>query len=242
MVQRQSPPASAPVAAESGRRGRGPSLQRQVQSELRQHYRQITNQMLIKGRPSNPWIIGVTSAIQGEGKTTLAYGLATVLANDLPEQVMLIELDFERPIMANEMNVAATPGLAEVLQGGVPLNNAVRTTHLPNLVAIPAGQVRGEMAQLVNQPEWGQLWPALGQFASILVCDLPSVLSNTSTVLLTRGMSTLVFTVRAGATPADLVTQALDQLDRSRVAGIVLNSEERRVPRWLRRLLGEYDR
>jgi Mrp family chromosome partitioning ATPase len=85
-----------------------------------------------------------------------------------------------------------------------------------------------------------QLWPALVQLGSIVICDLPAVLVNPDTPVLARQMGTIVMTVRAGVTPAPIVDQALDQLDRSRVAGIVLNGEHHRLPRWIRRALGEW--
>jgi Mrp family chromosome partitioning ATPase len=241
----------APVLDELGPAGQGGWVgkrkargelraQVQLQAELRQHYRQITNRLLLQERPGDPWLIGVTSAVRGEGKTLLAYGLATTLAADLPESVALLELDFERPVMAAEMGLDPSPGLAEVVQMGAPLLAAGRPTHLPNLTVVPAGQVRGDQGPVAHAPVLRQVWPALVQFGSIIICDLPAVLVNPDTPLLARQMGTIVMAVRAGVTPAPLVDQALDQLDRSRVAGIVLNGEQHRLPRWIRRALGEW--
>jgi non-specific protein-tyrosine kinase len=212
-----------------------------IQAELRERYREIVGKLLMMERPAAPWVIGVTSAVRGEGKTMLAYGLATTLAADLSEPIALLELDFERPIMAAEMDLEPGPGLAEVVQEGLPIPAAGRPTHLPNLIVAPAGQARHGMAQLIHSPEWSLSWPEFGRLGSVIVCDLPAILANPSTALLARQMSTIVLTVQAGVTPAPVVQQALDQLDRSRVAGVVLNGEVQRLPRWVRRLLGESD-
>jgi Mrp family chromosome partitioning ATPase len=216
--------------------------QARIQAELRERYREIAGKLLLMERPAAPWLIGVTSAVRGEGKTMVAYELATTLAADLSEAVALLELDFERPIMAAEMNLEPGPGLAEVIQEGLPVPVAGRPTHLPNLTVAPAGQARYGMAPLIHSPEWDHRWPEFGRLGSVIVCDLPSILTNPTTALLARRMSIVVLTVLAGVTPVQVVQKALSQLDRSRVAGVVLNGEVRRLPGWVRRLLGETDR
>jgi Mrp family chromosome partitioning ATPase len=232
---------------EGRRRPARPRSQRELhaqvklQAEMRAHYRNVAGKLLLKGRPSTPWLIGITSAVRGEGKTTLAYGLASTFAADLSEMVALVEFDFERPVMAADMGLDPVAGLAEVVQDGLPLRAAAHPGHLPNLTVVPAGQARGEMAQLVHSPRFGQIWPEFSQLGSVVICDLPAVLANPTTPLLARGMTTTVLSVQAGVTPVPVIKQALALLDRADLAGVVLNGEVQRLPRWLRRLLGDAD-
>src|SRR5690348_7960779 len=62
-------------------------------------------------------IIGITSAIAGEGCTTIALNLARTLAQDLDSMVSLVEVNFGSPTLTQRYELHGSPGLAEVLRG-----------------------------------------------------------------------------------------------------------------------------
>ena len=89
-----------------------------------------------------PEVVLVSSAIIGEGKTTVALGLATALAEDFPERrVLLVETDLQQSVLAADFALETSPGLADVLLDGLPLEEACRPTLVPNLDLLP-GRVR----------------------------------------------------------------------------------------------------
>jgi polysaccharide biosynthesis transport protein len=69
----------------------------------------------------------VTSASRGEGKSTVAWQLARVVAMQRNRRVLVLECDLRRPILARAHGLSPAPGLVEVLSGSVPLNAAVQT-------------------------------------------------------------------------------------------------------------------
>src|SRR3954467_4452519 len=59
-------------------------------------------------------VLAVSSAIAGEGKTTVSLGLAVTVAQDYPERrVCLVETDFQRPTLADDFGVESSPGLVD---------------------------------------------------------------------------------------------------------------------------------
>src|SRR5437588_10488389 len=85
-------------------------------------------------------VLAVCSAIAGEGKTTVAVGLATTIAQDFPERrVVLVETDFQRPTLAEDFDVEAAPGLVDCVATNEPLQTAIRPTFLDNLHIVPVG-------------------------------------------------------------------------------------------------------
>ena len=69
----------------------------------------------------------VTSANRGEGKSTVAWQLARVVAIQRNRSVLVLECDLRRPMLARAHGLRAAPGLVEVLGGNVPLSTAVQT-------------------------------------------------------------------------------------------------------------------
>lgn len=69
----------------------------------------------------------VTSANRGEGKSTVAWQLARVVAIQRNRRVLVLECDLRRPVLARAHGLRAAPGLAEALSGAVPLSAAIQT-------------------------------------------------------------------------------------------------------------------
>src|SRR4051794_14351476 len=85
-------------------------------------------------------VMAVCSAIAGEGKTTVGVGLAVTIAQDFPERrVLLVETDLQRPVLATDFEIEASPGLIDCLVDGEPLLSVCRPTYLDNLHIVPAG-------------------------------------------------------------------------------------------------------
>jgi Mrp family chromosome partitioning ATPase/capsular polysaccharide biosynthesis protein len=71
----------------------------------------------------------VTSALDGEGKSTTAANVAVAMAR-AGRHVVLIDLDLRRPNLERLFNLPPGPGVTEVLQGKVPLDEAVARVSL----------------------------------------------------------------------------------------------------------------
>ena len=77
---------------------------------------------------SAPRSVLFTSADAGDGKSTLLAGLALV-QKEAGERVVIVESDLRRPIQAELLGVDGTHGLAEVLAGSMPVQDATQTVQ-----------------------------------------------------------------------------------------------------------------
>ena len=184
-------------------------------------------------------IIGVCSAIAGEGKTTVGLGLAVTMAQDFPNRsVLLVEADLQRPVLARDFDVEPRPGLTECLLNASALEEAVRPTYLENLDLMPAGGPSEGMGRLLRSIRMGSAADAWRQMYEIVIIDLPAILVNSDSLVVSDLLDVLIFVARAGVTPTSLVTKALEQLDATKVRGVVLNDSTTSTPNWLRRMCG----
>ena len=73
-----------------------------------------TNLMFSFSDEGRGHVIGVTSSVQGEGKSSTACNIAYVLA-EAGAKVLLLEADLRRPTVASKLGLSRTPGLSNLL-------------------------------------------------------------------------------------------------------------------------------
>jgi Mrp family chromosome partitioning ATPase len=184
-------------------------------------------------------VIAISSAIAGEGKTTVAIGLAVAIANDFPDRrVLLVETDLHRPVMAQDFDLEAGPGLVDCLVRGLPLLSVCRPSYIGNLHIVPAGEVGVVRGRPLRSSNMAVAVDEMRQNYDIVILDLPSILDNTDAILMTDLADGILCVVRAGVTPMPMVTRAIEQVEDTKFRGVVINGAQSSLPGWLRRLVG----
>jgi succinoglycan biosynthesis transport protein ExoP len=145
----------------------------------------------------------VTSAVAGEGKTTLASSLALSLAR-AGRRTLLVDGDLRRPAAHQLFEQTLQPGFSEVLLGEVELPDAVRptTTHA-NLWLLPAGQWDRTVLQELARQRSESLFARLRQQFDFVVVDSHPVLSATDALLVGQHVDAAILSVlrRVSRTP-----------------------------------------
>ncbi len=184
-------------------------------------------------------VLAVSSAIAGEGKTTVSLGLAVTVAQDYPERrVCLVETDFQKPTLAEDFGVEATPGLVDCIVGDEPLELAFRESFLDNLHLLPVGGPVTGHGRALRSSRMAAIIDSLRQSYDLVVVDAPSILVNSDSVMLMDLADSALLVVRSGITPSPMIAKALEQIDETKLRGIVLNGSQSAIPGWLRRLCG----
>ncbi|MDP9371963.1 MAG: CpsD/CapB family tyrosine-protein kinase [Chloroflexota bacterium] len=208
-----------------------------VESRFRDLYTRVLMHTGVEGHT----ILGVTSPIDGEGKTTIATGLAIRLANDgaLAEltgragSILVLECSRGNPEVGRELGIAATPGLLQYLGRECPLEAAIKQSTLPALSVLPLGGVSPNFPILIRTAAMQDLMERLRERFDLVVVDLPSAATSTDTQVLGGLADYLLLVVRSGVTPARVVRQALEEIDAEKLVGIVLNDHHADLPGWL---------
>lgn len=203
--------------------------------ELLEHFRRIyLSAEPLDGQEVHS-VIGVTSAVEHEGRTTVALGVAASMAADLERPVVLIEADLAHPGLHSVLGLEPLPGLAEYLRRECDLSQALRQVT-PTLFVLPAGDAGIDAGRLIRQLVNADLRSRLDSTGALLVLDLPPVLSSSFGVLASSMAEALIFVVRAGHTETEDVKRALERLDPSLVRSVTLNGAQKGLPVWLRNL------
>jgi capsular exopolysaccharide synthesis family protein len=172
--------------------------------------------------------LAMTSALPNEGKTTAAINLAVVCEMHLDRSVLLVDCDLRKPKVHRALGLRPEAGLAEVLQGEVPLEKAIVRVEGGAFEggALQVLPVRGQPAnpsELLASAKFKALIEELSRRYELVILDTPATLALPDAKTLSELADGLVMVVRADVTPQEDVQAALDILDRRRVLGVVLN-------------------
>jgi polysaccharide biosynthesis transport protein len=204
-------------------------------------FRNLYTRVLLGLQAQQKQVLGVTSAIAGEGKTTVASGLATALAEDGAltgfgrdqDTIVLVQCNMGPAPEDSRLSVRPGPGLVQVLRGECELEDAIQATGVERLAILPAGEPIQSFPMAIRAAALPGVIAELKAKYGLVVLDLPAVLNSSDTQVLARLADLLVVVVRAGVTPSKLVRQALDDLGEETVLGVVLNDSSSELPAWL---------
>jgi Mrp family chromosome partitioning ATPase len=169
-------------------------------------------------------VIGVTSAIRGEGCTTVALGLAQTLSSDLDMSVLLVDADMDRSSLADRIGVSTSPGLGAVLRRKVSLSDAMRQVS-EHLYVVASPSPEAESARLLRELSDRDLFESRQAVGAVTILDLPPVLNHSYSSVAASLADALVLVIRAGATPMGLVQEAIDRLKGRPLQGAVFNGD-----------------
>ena len=170
----------------------------------------------------------VTSAVPGEGKSTVSLSLARSLA-DAGSPVILIDADLRRPTVAKKLKLDAKVGLTQVLAGQVEIANAVHQLGESNLFVLPAGRIPPNPSELLGSDKMRQLINELSE-EFIVVVDVPPLLPVTDASLLSHSVDGVILVGSIGRSHREQMTEASSILKKvnANLFGLVLNRAPRK--------------
>lgn len=168
--------------------------------------------------------IAITSAVPGEGKTTMACNLSIMLA-DAGWRVLLVDADLRRPRLADYLGLEARVGLTDVLIGDVALHDVVQPWGDRSLSVLPSGTLPPNPSELLGSAAMSDLLASLKEQADIVVIDTAPLLSVTDGAVTAAQADGALLISHCGRTSATQAAGAAEALKTAgaRLLGAVLN-------------------
>lgn len=211
--------------AEKGSLGRMQVLK--PESLFAEAIRTVATAVTLAGLERNMNVVAVTSAQEGEGKTTVACNLALALSST--RRVLLIDGDMRRPAVSLALGLpGGRPGLAQLLAGRARLEDCVLSVPDSRLKVIGAGRSMGNALDLLMHAGYDELISTLQLEYDLIVIDCPPVQLVSDALILGRSASSLIFVSRSDSTPLKVIRRALHRIDRAGISllGVVLNAHD----------------
>lgn len=185
--------------------------------------RSIRTGVVLSGLDTPHKIITVTSAIPGEGKTTVSTNLA--LAFSQLERTILLDADMRRPDLAREFNLPMNRGgISNVISGNAKLEEAIHTLE-SGLDVLPAGIVPPNPLELLSSKRFQVMLEALKKRYDRIIIDTAPVNAASDALVLSTLSDALVFVARFESTPLPAVRNSLNSFRQvnAPIIGMVVN-------------------
>lgn len=204
-------------------------------------FRKLRTNLMYMNVDNPPRVVVVTSAMPGDGKSTVAANLAAAIETS-GQEVVLIDGDLRRPSVAASFGLVEGVGLTDVLAGRIPAADALQTASMhPNLRILGAGAIPPNPSELLGSKAMSHLLRTLAVDAFVIV-DAPPLLPVTDAAVLAAHADGAFIVVSAGKTLDNQLEAALDNLAAvdAKALGVILNRINRREP-GSGYYLGDYD-
>lgn len=169
--------------------------------------------------------VGVTSPMQGDGKSTFTANLA-VSFSQLKLSVIVVDADLRRPSVHQYFSVTRENGLCEVLTSKLDFSDAIRQTEIANLSVLPAGNPTNVPAELLQSEHFDELLEALKDRFDVVLIDMPPVLAVSDPLVIGPKLGGVMVVVRAASARRSEVANTLSRLEAagSTLIGCALNT------------------
>lgn len=165
----------------------------------------------------------LTSSVEHEGASTTAANLAIAFA-EAGARVLLVDADLRKPHVATLMGVPGSTGLSDVLEGRVPLMDAVQQWGERGLSVLPAGTLPPNPSELLGSPAMVDAVALMRESFDLVLFVAPPILPVTDAAVLGRLVSGVLLVAAAGRVKRAQLSGALQTLEHTvgPVAGIVM--------------------
>ncbi|MCS3730586.1 polysaccharide biosynthesis tyrosine autokinase [Bradyrhizobium betae] len=228
--------ATGPAPAEQQRYAFSDSLKRRAVDDpisvFTEAFRAIKVSAWLQANVRETKVIGITSTLPSEGKSTVAANLAALMA-DAGRRVVLIDADLRNPTLARSLTPRPQVGWLEVMSGKLDLAEATGREPTTGLALLPLLLTEAPVHsdEVLASQGFRDLLERLRQSYDYIIVDLPPLAPVVDVRAIVPAIDSFVFVVEWGATSVKTVRRHLlaETELHDRLLGIVLNKANLRM-------------
>jgi capsular exopolysaccharide synthesis family protein len=176
-------------------------------------------------------VIGISSALSGEGKTLSAVNLAYSISQ-LGKRVLLIDCDMRRPSLAEKLPIKKTPGLSDYLVGQIQADHLIQLCGILEdeqaFHAISSGRTPPNPMELLSSARMEKMMQLLRGNYDYIVLDLPPVGEVSDALVAAKLTDGMLLVVRHDYCDRISLNNAVRQFEfvDAKILGVVFNGTE----------------
>jgi succinoglycan biosynthesis transport protein ExoP len=191
---------------------------------------------LIKDERESQRVFSVTSCHNGEGVSTISAYLAAALADRGDGRVLLVDTNFQDPLISRIFGVNNSPGLADMLVSGQSQSSMIQPSQVNNLDLLCAGETTDSINRHIFESKtFSDLIAYLKNEYTFMLFDTPAVWEESHAVILGSLLDSVILVVEAEMIRWEVAQRAKDRLNKAgaNLLGGILNKRRFYVPKRL---------
>jgi capsular exopolysaccharide synthesis family protein len=195
----------------------------------------ILRTQVLQTMDMNSWqLLGITSPTAGCGKSVIAVNLALSIARQRERSVLLVDLDLQKPQIANHLGLKCDKGVMSVLEGRTDLSSAIIQARVRNqqFLVLPCETATPSSSEWMASRQLNAVMEEIKQtFKSwTVILDLPPILTSDDVISILPQVNSVLFVAAAGSTTASEIKACNKHLEATPVVRVVLNKSEDAIP------------
>ncbi len=187
----------------------------------------------LKGKKKK--ILLFTSAIPGEGTSTIGASYAKLLDLQSEGRILLCEMNARSPSLKKLFSINDDFGVTDYFSG---TRNLVSITHPlvgGNLDVVHIGKEDPAFIQINLQNVFPSLLREAAAAYDTVIFDAPSVVNSPETPPMSSYVDGVILVIHAGKTKREVIQRSIDAIERSggSVLGVILNRKKYYIPNFL---------
>lgn len=173
-------------------------------------------------------VVGVSSALSGEGKSLSSVNLAYALS-ELNKKVLLIDCDMRRPSLADKIPIRKVPGLSDYLSAQCAKEEIFQPCQIVGdedaFTVVSAGRNPPNPVELLSSPKMARMLEKLRSDYDYIILDLPPVGEVSDALAVAKLTDGMLLVVRQDHGNRIAFSSAVRQFEfiESKILGIVYN-------------------
>ncbi len=196
-------------------------------SPISEAYRGIRTSLQFSNLDKKIKIITVTSARQGEGKSTVIANLAVSFAN-LDKKVLILDGDLRNPSVHKMFGVSNIHGVTDILLGNKEFPETVHCTDIKNLHVLTGGAIPPNPSEMLSSKKMKDFVESLEEYYDYIFIDAPPIGIVTDAGIISTLSDGCIFIVGSNETDIEHAKLAKEKLDSvgANILGTILNKLE----------------
>jgi Mrp family chromosome partitioning ATPase len=197
-------------------------------SDLRSRSFDMLRTQVLQSMDLKSWqLLAVTSPTPNCGKSLTAINLALSIARQPERSVLLVDMDIEKPRVANYLGLQCKDGLLSVLEGRVALQNALVQASVGSsrLTVLSCEASTAHSSEYMTSRAMATLLQEIKSEdrSRIIIFDMPPMLSGDTLISILPQIDCVLFVAAVGTTTASEIKECNKHLQTSAVIRVVLN-------------------
>jgi len=188
-------------------------------------YRVLRTNILFSRKDDKLNTVVVVSAGAGEGKSTTAFNLATIFAQN-GARVLVVDSDLRRPTLHKINGVTNALGLTNYLLKQNTLDEVIQTTKVPTLHLMASGKLPSSSIGILSSAAMKALISELKGRYDFVVFDSPPIMGVSDASILASEMDMTLQVIQYRRYPQPMNIRAKQMIEKvgGNLLGIVLNN------------------